>query len=113
MWNKIKEFFSGFVRPFTSLESRTASIGLFASLFLIIAIASGTGLIGLAGVYGSLAPKESASSSSDSSSDTQKSDEKCNVVGIEIRGCIMTYTPDNPSSYTGPGDITCYDITSS
>lgn len=108
IYTRAKEFFSGLVWPFKWLESRYASIGLLVSVFLLIAAATGAGLA----TYVALA--DSTGSSSDVASSSDQSDNpNCNVVGIEIRGCITTYKPDNADNLTSSVDSPCDAITSS
>lgn len=113
-YGKIKEFFSGVAWPFTWLESRLASVGLLVSIFLLIAVASITGLATYVTFVDSGSSENTSDSSSDfASSDTGSDNENCNTIGIEIRGCIMTYTPDNAESLTSSVDSQCDTITSS
>ncbi|MFA5942489.1 MAG: signal peptide peptidase SppA [Candidatus Paceibacterota bacterium] len=77
----------------------------FVSIFILIALGTLAGVT--AGSY--LNPNSSATDSSYESSDY---DENCNVLGIEIRGCLLTYEPDvNDSSDTS--DSYCDTVTSS
>ena len=113
-YGKIKEFFSGVVWPFTWLESRLASVGLLVSIFLLIAVASITGLATYDAFVDSGSSGNALDSSSDvASSDTGSDDANCNTIGIEIRGCIMTYRPDSADSLLGSGENSCDTITSS
>ena len=113
-YGKIKEFFSGVAWPFTWLESRLASVGLLISIFLLIAVASIAGLA----IYVALIDSGSSENTSDSSSDVASSDagndyENCNAIGIEVRGCILTYKPDSADSPFDFGEDSCDTITSS
>lgn len=113
-YGKIKEFFSGVAWPFTWLESRLASVGLLVSIFLLITVASIAGLATYVTFVDSGSSENTSDSSSDfASSDTGSDDENCNTIGIEIRGCIMTYIPDNAESLTSSVDSQCDTITSS
>lgn len=111
---KIKEFFSGVVWPFTWLESRTSSVGLLVSIFLLIAVASIAGLATYVAFVDSGSSDEISDSSSDiASSDSESDSANCNTIGIEIRGCILTYRPDNADDLFGFNDDSCDTITSS
>lgn len=114
LWSYMKPFFSGLVWPFSWLESRASSAGLLVSVFLLIAIASGTGLVVVAAM-GDWGSDDTASSgfSDASSSDSGSDNPNCNTVGIEIRDCIMTYKPENSDSLTSSTDSPCDTITSS
>lgn len=113
-YSKIKEFFSGVAWPFTWLESRLASVGLLVSIFLLIAVATIAGLTIYVEVYNSGSSDETSDRSSDiASSDTGSDDANCNTIGIEIRGCIMTYRPDSADNLLGSGEDSCDTITSS
>ena len=113
-YGKIKEFFSGVVWPFTWLESLLASIGLLISIFLLIAVASIAGLATYVAFVDSGSSDETSDSGSDvASSDTESDDANCNTMGIEIRGCILTYRPDSADDLLGSGDDSCDTITSS
>mgnify|MGYP001561430836 CR=1 FL=1 len=111
---KIKEFFSGVAWPFTWLESRLASVGLLISIFLLIAVASIAGPATYAAFVDSVSSENTSDSSSDvASSDSESHDGNCNTIGIEIRGCILTYKPDSADSILGSDDDSCDAITSS
>lgn len=113
-YGKIKEFFSGVAWPFTWLESRLASIGLLVSIFLLIAVASIAGPATYAAFVDSGSSDETSDSSSDiASSDSESDSANCNTIGIEIRGCILTYRPDSADNILGSGEDSCDTITSS
>lgn len=112
-YSKIKEFFSGVVWPFTWLESRIASVGLLVSIFLLIAVATIAGLATYVAFVDSGSSENTAGSSDIASSDTESDNANCNAIGIEIRGCIMTYVPDNADALTSSVDSSCDAITSS
>jgi len=109
IWGYMKpvfaSFFHGLFWPFTWLESKVASLGLLVALFLIIAVASGAGLIAV-----SLFPYSGSSDTASGSGEEGNSD-TCNVVGIEIRDCLMTYMPDD-TSIPSISD-SCYTVTAS
>jgi protease-4 len=102
LWSYVKPFLSGLVWPFTWLESKSASAGLLVSIFLLMTAATVAGVLIIYAI---------PTGSSNSSSGT--TDPNCNAVGIEIRGCIMTYKPDNTDGLTGSADSPCDAITSS
>lgn len=107
IWSYLKTFFSGLAWPFTWLESRSASIGLLVSIFLLMTVAT------VAGVLIIYAIPTGSSDTTSSGPSTGSDNANCNVVGIEIRGCIMTYIPDNAESLAGSVDSSCEAITSS
>ena len=104
VYGPLKEFFSGVTWPFTWLGTKAASVGLLIFLFVFIAAAAAAG-VGTLTDFGSSQP--------DSSLDTGELDPSCNVIGIEIRDCIMTYRPDNVEALTSSADSPCDTITSS
>lgn len=117
-WEYVKpflaSFFHGLFWPFTWLESRLASIGLLISIFLLIAVASVAGIASYVAFVDSGSSENTSDSSSDvASSDSESYDENCNVIGIEIRDCILTYRPDSADDLLGSGDNSCDTITSS
>lgn len=115
-WSYTKSFFTGFLWPFTWMETRTASIGLVVGIFLIVALGAGTGLIVVATIadWGNKQGSSNViSDDTSSSTSTASEDPNCNAVGIEIRGCIMTYKPDNADNVTSSVDSPCTTITSS
>jgi signal peptide peptidase SppA len=115
-WLYIKSFFTGLLWPFTWMENKTASIGLVVAIFLIASIGAGVGIltVGAIGDWGSSGGSSNAVSDvSSSGTSTASEDPNCNAVGIEIRGCIMTYKPDNADSVTSSVDSPCTTITSS
>lgn len=106
---RIASFFSGLFWPFTWLESKSASFGLLVSLFILIVVASVFGVITSMIIIGS---ESSDSSSSATGPEGEVDRSKCNVVGIEIRDCIWSYTPKNVDGFLGSPDSPCYAITS-
>ncbi len=116
-WSHAKSFFTGFLWPFTWMETRTASIGLVVAIFLIVALGSGAGLLAVAAIgdWGSSGGTSDAffDDTSSSSSAESEEDPNCNTVGVEIRGCILTYRPDSADSLLGQDDYSCDAITSS
>jgi len=107
----MKPFFSGFTWPFSFLESRSASAGLFLSIFLIATAATAAGITVYGYAYDSLTGANTAGGSSDTSASQDYA--SCNTIGIEIRDCIMTYRPDNAEALLGSVDSPCRAITSS
>lgn len=116
VWSYIKPFFHGLFWPFTWLESQLASVGLLVSIFLLIVVASAVGLLGISLLanLGSSSDETATDTSSVGSSDTDTgtANTNCNTVGIEIRGCILTYRPDSADSLLGSGENSCGAITS-
>lgn len=115
-WGYVKPFFSGLIWPFTWLESKAASVGLLVSMFLLIATASITGFAILVALDNSSSDGTSADTVSDiTSSDTgiEGDNPNCNTIGIEIRGCILTYRPDSADSLLGSDEGSCDAITDS
>jgi len=104
----LASFLHGLFWPFTWLESRVASVDLLVSVFLLIAIASATGLIA---VY--LFPS-SDSNNTDSISEGEGNSDNCNALGVEIRDCIWTYRPEFADGSSGSDfSNSCDVITSS
>lgn len=104
----LKQFFSGFTRPLTWLETKTASAGLLTAIFFLLVIATVvvryTGLSVPGGDTGNITDPSSANGNGSA----------CNVVGIEIRDCIQTYKPDSTtSSSSSSSSNSCDVITSS
>lgn len=113
---RLADFYHGLFWPFTWLESQAASFGLLVSIFILIAVASVSGIIAVSYIadLGSSDSSPSIVSETTSSNTNGEADRsKCNVVGIEIRDCIWTYKPENVDSLLGSPDSPCYAITSS
>lgn len=107
IWSYVKPFFSGLAWPFTWLESRSASVGLLVSIFLLMTVATVAGILIIYAIP--TGSNDTTSSSASSSSDNSN----CNVVGIEIRDCLSTYKPDTANNPPTTGSNYCDTITSS
>lgn len=83
-------------------------IGLPVSLFLIVAVAMFAGLTAYVKIAG-----PGADASGVGSSYGEGGGENCNAIGIEIRGCIMTYRPESADTILGSGEDSCDALTSS
>ena len=113
-YGKIMEFFSGLIWPFTWLESRASSVGLLISIFLLIFVATFAGLTAYVEInYSGSSDETTKSDSNVASSVSEDYDANCNAIGIEIRGCILTYRPDSADNILGSEEDSCDTITSS
>ncbi|MDO8497200.1 MAG: signal peptide peptidase SppA [bacterium] len=107
-------FFHGLFWPFTWLESKIASIGLLISMIVLIAFGTFGGIVLITYIFSPDSfSSDTVSNVASSDTDTGNDDANCNTIGIEIRGCIMTYRPDSADSLLGSGEDSCDTITSS
>lgn len=111
IWSYLKPFLSGLVWPFTWLESKSASVGLLISIFLLMTVATVAGVLIIYAIP--TGSSDTSGTGSDLSSSSTTADANCNIIGIEIRDCLSTYKPDTANNPPTSGSNYCDTITSS